>query len=74
MEGFLVLGLYNGVDCEDVFIEEIRVRSLEMFESDDMQKLFKIFGIVGGFIYIDELCYGFNDWYEVQVDKGYGRE
>lgn len=74
MEGSSVSGSYNGVDREDVFTEEIRVRSSEMLESDDMQKLLKTFGIAGGFTHIDESCYGFNDRYEAQVDKGYGRE
>ncbi|XP_009127322.2 calmodulin-binding protein 60 F isoform X2 [Brassica rapa] len=74
MEGSSVSGSDNGVDREDVFTEEIRVRSSEMLESDDMQKLLKTFGIAGGFTHIDESCYGFNDRYEAQVDKGYGRE
>ncbi|CAH8352916.1 unnamed protein product [Eruca vesicaria subsp. sativa] len=73
VEGSSVSGSYNGVR-EDIFTEEIRVRSSEMLESDDMQKLLKTFGIAGGFSHIDESDYGFNDRYEAQIDKGYGRE
>ncbi|XP_013602470.1 PREDICTED: calmodulin-binding protein 60 F-like isoform X1 [Brassica oleracea var. oleracea] len=73
MEGSSVSGSCNE-DREDVFTEEIRVRSSEMLETDDMQKLLRTFGIAGGFTHIDESCYGFDDRYEAQVDKGYRRE
>ncbi|KAH0901143.1 hypothetical protein HID58_040646 [Brassica napus] len=73
MEGSSVSGSCNE-DREDVFTEEIRVRSSEMLETDDMQKLLRTFGIAGGFTHIAESCYGFDDRYEAQVDKGYRRE
>ncbi|KAJ4913618.1 Calmodulin-binding protein 60 F [Raphanus sativus] len=73
MDSSSVSGTYNG-DREDVFTEEIRVRSSEMLETDDMQKLLKTFGLAGGFTNIDESYYGLNDRYEAQIDKDYGRE
>lgn len=73
MESSSVSGSYNG-DREDVFTEEIRVRSSEMLETDDMQKLLKTFGLAGGFTHVDESYYGLNDRCEAQIDKGYGRE
>ncbi|XP_024005571.1 calmodulin-binding protein 60 F isoform X2 [Eutrema salsugineum] len=73
MESSSVSGSYNG-GLEDIFTEEIRVRSSEMLETDDMQRLLKTFGISGGIGHIDESCYGFSDRYEAQIDKDYGRE
>lgn len=73
IESSSVSGSYSG-DREDIFTEEIRVRSSEMLETDDMQKLLKTFGIAGGFTPVDESYNGFNDRYEPQIDNGYGRE
>ncbi|CAA7015198.1 unnamed protein product [Microthlaspi erraticum] len=72
-ESSSVSGSYNG-GLEDIFTEEIRMRSSEMLETDDMQRFLKTFGISGGFGRIDESCYGFSDRYQGQIDKGYGRE
>uniref|UniRef100_A0A1J3H8K3 Calmodulin-binding protein 60 E n=1 Tax=Noccaea caerulescens TaxID=107243 RepID=A0A1J3H8K3_NOCCA len=73
MESTSVSGSYNG-GLGDIFTEEIRVRSSEMLETDDMQRFLKTFGISGGLGRTGESCYGFSDRYEGQIDKGYGRE
>ncbi|KAG7617970.1 CALMODULIN-BINDING PROTEIN60 [Arabidopsis thaliana x Arabidopsis arenosa] len=73
MESSSVSGSYNG-GLEDIFTEEIRARSSEMLETDNMQRLLKTFGISGGFGNRDESIYGFSDQYEAQIDKGYRRE
>ncbi|XP_010447628.1 PREDICTED: calmodulin-binding protein 60 F [Camelina sativa] len=73
MESSSVSGSYSG-GLEDIFTEEIRGRSSEMLETDDMQSLLKTFGISGGFGHNDESCYGFSDQYKAQIDKGNGRE
>ncbi|CAD5329594.1 unnamed protein product [Arabidopsis thaliana] len=73
MESSSVSGSYNG-GLEDIFTEEIRARSSEMLETDNMQRLLKTFGISGGFGNRDESIYGFSDQYEAQIDKGYMRE
>ncbi|XP_010436318.1 PREDICTED: calmodulin-binding protein 60 F-like [Camelina sativa] len=73
MESSSVSGSYNG-GLEDIFTEEIRGRSSEMLETDDMQSLLKTFGISGGFGHNDESCYGFSEQYKAQIDKDYGRE
>ncbi|CAH8349935.1 unnamed protein product [Eruca vesicaria subsp. sativa] len=81
---------YNGEDwcrpragqgLEDIFSEEIRLRSSEMLETDDMQRLLKTFGIGmspmgthSGFGQMDESCYGYNIPYQAQVDDTYRRE
>lgn len=82
---------YNGEDwcrprtgqgLEDIFSEEIRLRSSEMLETDDMQRLLKTFGIgmntmgttQGGFGQTDESCYGYNMPYQAQIDNTYRRE
>ncbi|KAG7641888.1 CALMODULIN-BINDING PROTEIN60 [Arabidopsis suecica] len=82
---------YNGEDwcppraagqgLEDIFSEEIRLRSSEMLETDDMQRLLKTFGIgvntvgtQGGFGQTDESCYGYSIPYQAQIDNTYRRE
>uniref|UniRef100_A0A5B6ZKE3 Calmodulin-binding protein 60 E n=1 Tax=Davidia involucrata TaxID=16924 RepID=A0A5B6ZKE3_DAVIN len=65
---------------EDFFTEEIRLRSSEMLESDDMQRLLKTLGMGVGvgvgsaFGHSDEACYSFNVPYEHQVDRTCGQE
>ncbi|KAG2286345.1 hypothetical protein Bca52824_045949 [Brassica carinata] len=71
-----------GQGLEDIFSEEIRLRSSEMLETDDMQRLLKTFGIgmntmgttQGGFGQTDESCYGYNMPYQAQIDNTYRRE
>ncbi|XP_059635468.1 calmodulin-binding protein 60 E-like [Cornus florida] len=70
----------NGQGLEDFYSQEIRLRSSEMLESDDMQRLLKTFGVgvgVGmgsGFDHSDESCYSYDVPYENQVDQTYGQE
>lgn len=64
----------NGQGLEDLVAEEIRLRSSEMLESDDMQRLLKTFGMgvgVGmgsGLGNSDEACYTYSLQYEPQMD------
>ncbi|CAK7338268.1 unnamed protein product [Dovyalis caffra] len=70
----------NGNGLEDFFAEEIRLRSSEMLESDDMQRLLKTYGMGGvgmgpGFGHSDEACYSYSiQAYEPQMDQGYKQE
>ncbi|KAA8538062.1 hypothetical protein F0562_027358 [Nyssa sinensis] len=64
---------------EDFFTEEIRLRSSEMLENDDMQRLLKTFnmggvGLGSAFGHSDEACYSHNVPYEHQMDRTYGQE
>ncbi|KAA8550469.1 hypothetical protein F0562_002153 [Nyssa sinensis] len=64
---------------EDFFTEEIRLRSSEMLENDDMQRLLKTFnmggvGVGSAFGHSDEACYSHNVPYEHQMDRTYGQE
>ncbi|EEF38848.1 calmodulin binding protein, putative [Ricinus communis] len=62
----------NGQGVEDFFTEEIRLRSSEMLEHDDMQRLLKSFGIGSGFGHSDEACYSYSiQAYEPQIDQAY---
>ena len=57
---------------EDIVAEEIRLRSSEMLESDDMQRLLRTFGVgVGN---SDEACYSYSVQYEPQIDQTFGQE
>ncbi|KAJ6698606.1 hypothetical protein OIU79_011995 [Salix purpurea] len=68
----------NGL--EDFFAEDIRLRSSEMLESDDMQRMLKTFGMGGvgmepGFDQSDEACYSCSiQAYEPQMDQAYVQE
>uniref|UniRef100_A0A6M2F184 Calmodulin-binding protein 60 E n=1 Tax=Populus davidiana TaxID=266767 RepID=A0A6M2F184_9ROSI len=68
----------NGL--EDFFAEEIRLRSSEMLESDDMQRLLKTFGVGGvgtgpGFGHSDEACYSYSiQAYEPRMNQAYVHE
>ncbi|KAI5585694.1 hypothetical protein BDE02_06G162500 [Populus trichocarpa] len=68
----------NGL--EDFFAEEIRLRSSEMLESDDMQRLLKTFGVGGvgmgpGFGHSDEACYSYSiQAYEPRMNQAYAQE
>ncbi|XP_024446178.1 calmodulin-binding protein 60 E isoform X2 [Populus trichocarpa] len=70
----------TGNGLEDFFTEEIRVRSSEMLESDDMQRLLKTLGMGGvgmgpGFVQPDEPCYSYSvQAYEPQMDQTYAQE
>ncbi|KAM7265943.1 hypothetical protein ACFE04_003626 [Oxalis oulophora] len=69
-------GPRNGQGMDDFFAEEIRMRSSEMLENDDMQRLLKTFGIGMGssFGHADEACYTYTIPYENQVDGGYEQQ
>ncbi|KAF2309886.1 hypothetical protein GH714_005489 [Hevea brasiliensis] len=71
----------NGQGLEDFFAEEIRLRSSEMLESDDMQRLLKTFcvgvevGMGSGLDHPDEACYSYSiQAYEPQMDQAYTQE
>ncbi|KAJ6863379.1 calmodulin-binding protein 60 E-like [Populus alba x Populus x berolinensis] len=70
----------TGNGLEDFFTEEIRVRSSEMLESDDMQRLLKTLGMGGvgmgpGFVHPDEPCYSYSiQTYEPQMDQADAQE
>ncbi|TYI17037.1 hypothetical protein ES332_A08G296900v1 [Gossypium tomentosum] len=65
----------TGHGFEDFFAEEIRLRSSEMLETDDMQRLLKTFGVgVGmgaGFGHPDESSYAYTIPYDHQMDHPY---
>ncbi|GFS41618.1 calmodulin-binding protein [Actinidia rufa] len=67
----------DGQGFED-FSEEIRLRSSEMLESDDLQRLLKSMGVgvgIGSALGdIDEDCYSYNVPYDHQVDRTYMQE
>ncbi|KAM1173194.1 hypothetical protein ACFX13_026551 [Malus domestica] len=69
----------NGLD--DFVADEIRIRSSEMLESDDMQRLLKTFSMgagVGaggvGFGASDESCYNYSVQYEPQISQPFRKE
>lgn len=68
----------NGNGFEDFFAEEIRNRSSEMLEADDMQRLLKTFGVgVGmgaGFGHPDEASYTYTIPYDHQMDHPFAQE
>ena len=68
----------NGHGFEDFVADEIRFRSSEMLETDDMQRLLKTFGVgVGmgaGFGHSDEACYTYTSPYDHQMDHPYAQE
>ncbi|XVE53682.1 hypothetical protein DITRI_Ditri03aG0022200 [Diplodiscus trichospermus] len=68
----------SGHGFEDFFAEEIRLRSSEMLETDDMQRLLKTFGVgVGmgtGFGHSDEACYTYTTPYDHPIDHPYAQE
>ncbi|XP_042509584.1 calmodulin-binding protein 60 E-like [Macadamia integrifolia] len=64
---------------EDMFSEEIRLRSSEMLANQDMQRLLKTFNMGGGnglgttFGLSDEACYSYKPMYEPQTDCKFSR-
>ncbi|XP_022732022.1 calmodulin-binding protein 60 E-like [Durio zibethinus] len=68
----------NGQGLEDFLAEEIRLRSSEMLETDDMQRLLKTFGVGVGmgaaFGHSDEACYTCTIPYDHQMDHSYAQE
>lgn len=66
----------NGQGMEDFFAEEIRLRSSEMLESDDMQGLLKTFGVGmgSGFGHPGEVCYSYSTPYEPQINHTYEQD
>ncbi|KAK0571288.1 hypothetical protein LWI29_013665 [Acer saccharum] len=70
----------NVQGMEDFFSEEIRFRSSEMLESDDMQRLLKTLsmgvgvGMTPGYDHSNEACYSYGIQYEPPVDNTYRPE
>ncbi|XP_059453050.1 calmodulin-binding protein 60 E-like [Corylus avellana] len=70
----------NGEGSEDLFADEIRLRSSEMLESDDMQRLLKTYstgvgvGMGIGFGHSDEPCFSYSVEYDSQMDRTFGHE
>lgn len=70
----------NGQGLEAFVADEIRLRSSEMLESDDMQRLLKTFtmgvgsGMGSGLGNSDEACYTYSVQYEPQMDQQFERE
>ncbi|XVF35524.1 hypothetical protein REPUB_Repub18cG0153300 [Reevesia pubescens] len=66
----------NGQGVEGFFADEIRLRSSEMLETDDMQRLLKTFGVGmgAGFGHSDEACYTYTIPYDHQMDHPYAQE
>ncbi|PON52370.1 Calmodulin-binding protein [Parasponia andersonii] len=69
----------GGQGLEDIVAEEIRLRSSEMLESDDMQRLLKTFNIgvgmgAGVLGHSDEACYSYGVQYDPQVDQPFEQE
>ncbi|XVF89240.1 hypothetical protein PTKIN_Ptkin19aG0114300 [Pterospermum kingtungense] len=68
----------NGHGFEDFFADDIRVRSSEMLETDDMQRLLRTFGVgVGmgtGFGHSDEASYAYTIPYDHQMDHPFAQE
>ncbi|KAJ4958448.1 hypothetical protein NE237_025559 [Protea cynaroides] len=84
-----VAGSYLSGDCsgsreteglQDMFSEEIRLRSSEMLADHDMQRLLKTFNVGGGdglgtaFGLSDEACYSYKPLYEPQTDGRFGQK
>ncbi|KAM6579858.1 hypothetical protein CsatA_003632 [Cannabis sativa] len=69
----------DGQGLEDIVAEEIRLRSSEMLEGDDMQRLLKTFNIgvgmgTGVFGHADQTCYSYGVQYNPQMDQPFGQE
>ncbi|CAN1328224.1 Calmodulin-binding protein 60 E [Linum perenne] len=59
----------SGQGMEDFFAEELRLRSSEMLESDDMQRLLRSFGM-GNMGNGNDACYSYSiGGYEPQIDQ-----
>ncbi|KAF3452981.1 hypothetical protein FNV43_RR03414 [Rhamnella rubrinervis] len=70
----------SGQGLEDLVAEEIRLRSSEMLESDDMQRLLKTFnmgvgvGMGSSLGSSDEPCYTYSVQYEPQMGQSFEQE
>lgn len=62
----------NGQGLEDIVAEEIRLRSSEMLESDDMQRLLKTINV--GFGHPNEGCYSYSLQYEPQMYQTFSED
>ncbi|KAF8407223.1 hypothetical protein HHK36_006350 [Tetracentron sinense] len=67
-------GPQNGQGLEDIVSEDIRLRSSEMLEADDMQRLLKTFSMGAAFGHSDEAYYSYSAPNEPQIDQTYGKE
>lgn len=66
-------GARDGQGFGDFFSEDIRLRSSEMLEGDDMQRLLKSFGMGSAFGHSDDTSYCYTP-YEHQVNHTYEHE
>ncbi|KAF5749536.1 hypothetical protein HS088_TW04G01505 [Tripterygium wilfordii] len=67
----------NGQGFENFIAEEVRVRSSEMLESDDMQRLLKTFSVgvmTPGFDHPEEAYYSYSNPYEPRMHQVYEQE
>ncbi|ESR66876.1 calmodulin-binding protein 60 E [Citrus sinensis] len=66
----------NGHGLEDFLAEEIRVRSSEMLENDDMQRLLKTLsmGMTASYDHSHEACYSYGIQYEPPMDQTYKQD
>lgn len=64
----------NDQGSEDHFADEIRLRSSEMLESDDMQRLLKTYSMGVGFGHSDDACFSYSLEYAPQMDRPFAHE
>ncbi|KAJ7955603.1 Calmodulin-binding protein [Quillaja saponaria] len=65
----------NGQGLEDIIAEEIRLRSSEMLENDDMQKLLKTINAgVSTAVHPNDACYAYSLQYGPQMYQSFGQE
>lgn len=62
----------NGQGLEDIVAEEIRLRSSEMLESDDMQRLLKTINV--GFGHPNDGCYSYSLQYEPHMYQTFNED
>lgn len=69
----------EGQSYENTFSEELRMRSSEMLQSDDMKRLLRNLGVDVGqethaYGHADQACYSYNVPYEAQNRQEFGQE
>lgn len=64
----------NGQGLEDIVAEELRLRSSQMLEGDDMQRLLKTINEGANFGHSNESCYTYRLQYEPQMYHSFGED
>lgn len=69
----------DGQSYENIFSEEVRMRSSEMLQSDDMQRLLRTFGVdvdqeTDSYGHVGGSFYSCNDTYDARNGEGFGLE